>query len=48
MCPVIDTPTSCKICTVIRFHQDKNMSAAEIHHALFAVYSQNIVSEGAV
>jgi hypothetical protein len=48
MCPVIDNPTSCKIRAVTCFLHAKNMSAAEIHHELLAVYGQNIMSEGTV
>jgi hypothetical protein len=32
MCPAVDNPASCEIRGLIRFLQDKNMSAAEIHH----------------
>jgi hypothetical protein len=46
MCPVIDNPASCKIHAVIHFLQAKNMSAAEIHLELCAVYGQNVTSEG--
>jgi hypothetical protein len=46
MCPAIDSPTSCEIhAVVIRFLHDKNMSGAEIHHELCAVYGQNVMSE---
>jgi hypothetical protein len=38
MCPMIDNPTSCKI-------RARNMSAAEIHRELCAVYGQNLTSE---
>jgi hypothetical protein len=38
MCPMIDNLTSWKICA-------RNMSAAEIHCELCAVYSQNLTSE---
>jgi hypothetical protein len=48
VCPVIDNPTSCKICAVILFFHAKNMSAAEIHNELCAVYSQNVKNEGTV
>jgi transposase len=44
MCPAIDNPTSCEI----RIAHDINMSAAEIHHELCAIYSQNVMSEGTV
>jgi hypothetical protein len=46
MCPAIDNPTSCEIRAVIRFLHAKNMSAMEIHHKVFRVYGQNIMSEG--
>jgi hypothetical protein len=48
MCPVIDNPTSCKIHARIRFLRIKNMSAAKIHRKLWAVYCQNVMSEGTV
>jgi hypothetical protein len=48
MCPVIDNPARCKIRPVIHFLHAKNMSAAEIHHELCAVDSQNVTSEGTV
>jgi hypothetical protein len=48
MCPVIDNPTSCKICAVVCFLHAKYMSAAEIHHELCAVYSKNVMSKGTV
>jgi hypothetical protein len=48
MCPVIDNPTSCEICTVIHLLHAKNLNAAEIHHELCAVYSQNVMSDGTV
>jgi hypothetical protein len=45
MCPVIDSPASCKICTVMCFLHAKNMSAAQIHNELWtAVYGQNVMS----
>jgi hypothetical protein len=46
MCPVIDSPTSCEIHTVIYLLHAKVMSAVEIHLELCAVYSQNVMSEG--
>jgi hypothetical protein len=45
MCPVIDNPTSCEICTVIRFFHTKNMSTVEIYRELCASYCQNVMSE---
>jgi hypothetical protein len=41
MCPVFNNPASCEIRTVICSHHTKDMSAAEIHHELCAVYVQN-------
>jgi hypothetical protein len=46
VCHAIDNPTSCKICVVIHFLHTKNMSAAEIHCVLCAVYSQNVMTNG--
>jgi hypothetical protein len=43
-CPAIDNPT-CEIRAVIRFLHAKQMSAAEIHHEICAVYCQNIMSK---
>jgi hypothetical protein len=48
MCPAIDNPISCKIQAVIHVLHAKNMSAAEIHHELHVVYSQNVKNEGAI
>jgi hypothetical protein len=48
MCPEIDTSASCEIRAVIRFLRAKNISAAEIHRELCAVYEQNVMSEGTV
>jgi hypothetical protein len=48
MCPEIDNPTSCKIRAIIHFLHTKNMSAEEIHRELWAVYGQNVMSEGNV
>jgi hypothetical protein len=49
MCPAIDNPASCEICTVIiRFLHAKDMSAVEIHCELCTVYGQNVMSEGTV
>jgi hypothetical protein len=45
MCPAIDDPASCEIRAVIRFFHVKNMSVAEIHRELCAVYGQNVTSE---
>jgi transposase len=46
MCPVIDNPASYEIRAVIRFLHAKNMSAAEIHRELCAVYGHNIMRRG--
>jgi transposase len=48
MCPAIDSPVSCEIRAVIRFLHVKNISSAEIHLELCAVYGQNLMSEGTV
>jgi hypothetical protein len=48
MCPAIDNPASCKIPAVIRFLPAKNMSAAEIHREICAVYGRNEMSDGTV
>jgi hypothetical protein len=48
MCPAIDNPASCEIRADIRFLHSKNMTFAEIHRELCAVYGQNIVNEGTV
>jgi hypothetical protein len=48
MCPAIDNPVSCEIRAVIRFLHAKNISAAEIHRELCAVYSQNVMNDGNV
>jgi transposase len=48
MCPATDNPAPCEIRAVIRFLHPKNMTAAEIHNELCAVYGQNVMSEGTV
>jgi hypothetical protein len=45
MYPATDNP-SCEIHALVRFLQAKNMSAAEIHRQLCAVYSHSVMSEG--
>jgi hypothetical protein len=46
VCPAIDIPASCEIRAIIRFVYARNMSAANIHHELWAmVYSQNVMNE---
>jgi hypothetical protein len=47
-CSLIDNPASYKILVVISFLHAENMSAAEIHGELCAVYDQNVMSEGTV
>jgi hypothetical protein len=44
MCPAIDNPASCKIHAIISFLHTKYTHAAEIHHELCRVYSQNVMS----
>jgi hypothetical protein len=48
MCPVIDNPASCDIRVVVCFLHAENVSAAEIHNELWAVYGQNERSEGKI
>jgi hypothetical protein len=48
MCPMIDNPTRCEICAIIRFLHTTNVSATEIHCELCAVYGKNVMSEGTV
>jgi hypothetical protein len=45
MYPAISNPTIYEIDAVIHFLHIKNMSAAEIHHELCAVCSQNVMIE---
>jgi transposase len=47
-CPAIDNPANCEIHAVIRFLHAENISAAEIHRELCAVYGQNVMSGGTV
>jgi hypothetical protein len=47
-CPVIDNPTDCKVCAVIRLLQAENVNSDEIHRELCADYGQNARSEGKV
>jgi hypothetical protein len=44
----IDNHSSCEIQAVIHFLHARNMSAAEIHRELCALYGQNVMSEGTV
>jgi hypothetical protein len=46
MWSAIDNPACCEIHAVIRFLLAKNMSPAEIHRELCAIYSQTEMSEG--
>jgi hypothetical protein len=48
MCPAIVNPTACEIRTVIHLLHTKNMSVAEIHLELQAIYDQNLMSKGTV
>jgi hypothetical protein len=45
-CPMTDNLASCETRTVIRILRAHNMSAAEIHRELYAVYGKNIIHEG--
>jgi hypothetical protein len=47
-CSAIDNPASYEIRILIRFIHAKNMSTAEIHREVCAVYGQNVMSEGTV
>jgi hypothetical protein len=46
MRPAIDNPAGCEIRPVIRFLHANNMSAADIHRELCAVYGENVMCEG--
>jgi hypothetical protein len=48
MCAAIDNLPSCEISAVIRFLRARNMTAAEIHRELCAVYDQNRMNEGSI
>jgi transposase len=48
MGPAIDNPASCEIRSVISFLYAKNVSAAEIHRELCAVYCRSVMTEGTV
>jgi hypothetical protein len=48
MCSAIDNPASCEIRAVIHFLHAKNVTAAEIHCELGAVYGQNVINPGTV
>jgi transposase len=49
MFPAIENPTSCEIrAAVIRFFHAKNMSSTEIYRHSYAIYGQNVMSEGPV
>jgi hypothetical protein len=44
----IATPASCEVRAVIRFLHAEGQSAAEIHHRLCRVYSDNVMSDSCV
>jgi hypothetical protein len=48
VCPTIDNPATCEIRAVVRFLHAKNMAAEEINRELYAIYSQNVMSDGTV
>jgi transposase len=48
MFSTIANPARCEIRSVIRFLHSRNMSAAEIHRELCAVYGKNVMSEGTI
>ena len=48
MPPLIENPTNCEICSVIRYLSAKGVKAVEIHHNICEVYGQNIMSDGMV
>lgn len=48
MSAAIENPAKCEVRAVIRFLLAKNLSAADIHRELCAVYGPNIISEGVV
>jgi hypothetical protein len=48
ICPAIYNLTSCGIRAVICFLHAKGMSVEEIHREFYAVYGQNVMSEGTV
>jgi hypothetical protein len=48
MSPAIDYPASCEIHAVILFLCAKNISVVEISDELYAIYGQNVMSEGTV
>jgi hypothetical protein len=48
ICHAMDNDASCDIRSIIRFLHAKNMSTAEIHCELCAVYDQNVINEGTV
>jgi hypothetical protein len=48
MCPAIVNPAGCEIRAVISFLHAKIMSSVEIHRELYAVYGENVTSEGNV
>ena len=48
MAATIDAPAKCELQSVIRFLQAEGRSAAEIHHRMSKVYSENFMSDGSV
>jgi hypothetical protein len=45
---IIAAPTSCEVHAVIRFLHAEGQSAAEIHHRLCCVHSDNVMSDSCV
>jgi hypothetical protein len=48
MCPANNNPVGCEIHAAIRFLHTKNTSSVKIRCELWAVYGQNVMSEGSV
>jgi hypothetical protein len=48
MCAATDNPASCEIRFVVHCLHAKDISVAEIHRELRAVYGRNVMSEGTV
>jgi hypothetical protein len=48
MCPAIDNPARCESRAIISFLYTKNTGVEEILRELFAVYGQNVMTEGTV
>lgn len=48
MADIIEAPTKCELCGVIRFLFAEGHNAADIHHQMSNVYVSKVMSDGCV